>query len=130
MFVQTLIFNKAVEYPIDRGAKLVRQSKSDLDDIFAALADPTRRAILARLAQGDAYVTELAEPHDMSFAAVSRHVHVLASAGLMSRVKEGRKIRCRFNTAPMDEISDWLAHHRQLWEQKLGALGEFLEVQE
>ena len=104
---------------------MVRQSRSDLDRVFGALADPTRRAILARLVEGDAYVAELAEPHDMSFAAVSRHVHVLENAGLMTRVKEGRKIRCRFNAAPLDDAVDWLTHHRALWEEKLDSLAEF-----
>ena len=106
---------------------MARQSRTDLDEVFTALADPTRRAILARLAEGDATVTELAEPHDMSLAAISRHVHVLADAGLMDRVKEGRKIRCSFNAAPLDEAFDWMVHHRRLWQQKLEALGAFLE---
>lgn len=106
---------------------MVRQSRSDLDDVFTALADPTRRAILARLTQGDAYVSELAAPHDMSLAAISRHLHVLADAGLMSRFKEGRKIRCRFNADSLDQAHDWLTHYRRLWDQKLSALGDFLE---
>lgn len=108
----------------------MRQSRSGLDGVFAALADPTRRAILARLAQGDAYVSELAEPHDMSLAAVSRHVDVMANVGLVRRIKEGRRVRCRFNPKPLGEIDGWMAHYRQFWEQKLGALGEFLEGQE
>ena len=106
---------------------MARQSRSDLDGVFGALGDPTRRAILARLVQGDAYMAELAEPHDMSFAAVSRHVQVLAGAGLMRRHKEGRKIRCSLNPAPLEEAALWLDHYRRLWDQKLDALGDFLE---
>ena len=107
-----------------------RQSRSHLDGVFAALADPTRRAIIARLALGDAYVTELTEPHDMSFAAVSRHIQVLENTGLASRIKEGRKIRCRLNAEPLAKVFDWVLHYRQFWEQKLDSLGDFLEVQE
>lgn len=106
---------------------MVRQSRTGLDDVFTALADPTRRAILARLAQGEACVGELAEPHDMSFAAVSRHVQVLENAGLMQRTKQGRNIICRFDGAPLDEAFGWLSHYTQVWEQKLDALGAFLE---
>ena len=113
-----------------RRKTLSRQSRSHLDGVFAALADPTRRAIIARLALGDAYVSELTEPHDMSFAAVSRHIRVLESTGLASRVKEGRKIRCRLNAEPLAEVFDWVLHYRRYWEQKLDSLGDFLEVEE
>lgn len=106
---------------------MARQTRTDLDAVFTALADPTRRAILARLAEGEACVGDLAEPHDMSLAAVSRHVRVLESAGLMHRTKQGRNILCRFDGAPLNEAFGWLAHHTQLWEQKLDALGDFLE---
>lgn len=105
---------------------MVRQSRSDLDAVFAALADPTRRAILARLSLGDAFVTELAAPHDMSLAAVSRHVQVLAKAGLMSRMKEGKTIRCRLDAEPLKTASEWLTVYQQFWSQKLDALGDFL----
>ena len=106
---------------------MVRLERSDLDVVFGALADPTRRAILARLCEGDAYVTELAEPHDMSLAAVSRHVQVLAKAGLMTRIREGKSIRCRLDAAPLKAATDLLSHYRQFWEQKLDSLGGFLE---
>ncbi|TQV70662.1 helix-turn-helix transcriptional regulator [Denitrobaculum tricleocarpae] len=106
---------------------MVRQSRSDMDSVFGALADPTRRAILARLSQGDATVSELSEPHDMSLAAVSRHIHVLADAGLMSRVREGKRIRCRLNAQPLREATSWLAGYQAFWDQTLDALGEFLE---
>lgn len=105
----------------------MRQAKTDLDAVFSALADPTRRAILAQLTDGDAYVTDLAKPHDMSFAAVSRHVHVLADTGLMVLVKEGRQVRCQFEAAPLDDVSNWIDRHRELWNAKLDKLGEFLE---
>ncbi len=106
---------------------MVRQSRSDMDAVFGALADPTRRAILTRLSQGDATVNELAEPHDMSLAAVSRHVHVLADVGLMSRIREGKNIRCQLNAAPLREATSWLTGYQRFWDQKLDALGEFLE---
>ncbi len=109
---------------------MVRQSRGDLDGVFTALADPTRRAILAQLVQGDAYVSELAAPHDMSFAAISRHVQVLEQAGLMRRTREGRKIRCRFNAGPFDAAVGWIEHHRRLWQEKLDALGAFLEEEQ
>ena len=113
-----------------RRKTLSRQSRSHLDGVFAALADPTRRAIIARLALGDAYVSELTEPHDMSFAAVSRHIQVLESTGLASRIKEGRKIRCRLNAEPLAEVFDWVRHYRRFWDQKLDSLGDFLEREE
>lgn len=95
--------------------------------VFGALADPTRRAILARLSLGDAYVSELAEPHAMSLAAVSRHVHVLSEAGLAQLTKEGRSVRCTLNPDPLRDISHWLTDYQRFWEQKLDALGNFLE---
>lgn len=106
---------------------MVRQPRTNLDDVFMALADPTRRAILARLAQGEACVGELAEPHNMSFAAISRHVQVLESAGLMHRTRQGRNIVCRFDGGRLNEAAGWLQHYTGLWEQKLDALGDFLE---
>lgn len=105
---------------------MARQIRSDMDSVFGALADPTRRAILARLSQGDATVSELSEPYDMSLAAVSRHIHVLADAGLMSKVREGKSIRCHLNAAPLREATSWLAGYQEFWDQKLDALGEFL----
>ena len=104
----------------------MRQSRTGLDVVFAALGDPTRRAILARLAQGDAYVSELAEPHEMSLAAVSRHVHVLADAGLMNRIREGKSIRCQLNADHLKAAADWLTYYQKFWELKLDALGDFL----
>ena len=83
-------------------------SRPDLDLILKALANPTRRAMLARLAEGDAHVTELTESHDMSLAAISKHLHVLIGAGLIRQIKEGRNIRCRFSAEPLGEVFLWL----------------------
>lgn len=106
---------------------MVRRSRGDLDAVFAALSDPTRRAILARLSAGEASVGELAEPHDMSLAAVSRHLQVLSDAGLMVRVRDGRSIRCRLAAGPLAEANDWLARYQRFWDGSLDQLGRFLE---
>lgn len=105
----------------------MRQAKTDLDGVFHALADPTRRAILAQLIHNNAYITDLVEPHNMSFAAVSRHVRVLADNGLVITAKEGRKVRCQFRAEPLDEVATWIERHTRLWNEKLDTLGEFLE---
>jgi DNA-binding transcriptional ArsR family regulator len=96
-----------------------------LDATFAALADPTRRAILARLASGEASVNELAEPFDMSQPAISKHLKVLERAGLISRGREAQRRPCRIEGAPLAEATDWLEDYRQFWEgnfRKLDAL--------
>ena len=98
-----------------------------LDSTFAALSDATRRGILARLATGEASVTELAEPYDMSLPAVSKHLRVLESAGLVARSKDGRVHRCRLEAAPMKSAADWIAHYRQFWEAQLDSLQRYLE---
>ena len=98
-----------------------------LSRTFAAIADPTRRAIVARLARGPASVTELAAPFDMSFAAVSKHLRVLEGAGLVSR---GRAAQCRpatLNPLPLESASAWLVDFRALWSESLDALGAVLE---
>lgn len=105
----------------------MRQERAELDGVFGALADPTRRAILAQLRSADGTVSEIAENHDMSLAAVSRHVHVLATTGLLSRTRHGKSIRCRLNAGPLEQVSAWLHDYEQLWVQKLDALGDFLE---
>jgi DNA-binding transcriptional ArsR family regulator len=98
---------------------------SRLDATFAALADPTRRAILARLASGVASVNELAEPFDMSQPAISKHLKVLEQAGLISRGRDAQRRPCRLEPEPMAEATDWLEQYREFWEasyQRLDAL--------
>jgi DNA-binding transcriptional ArsR family regulator len=101
-----------------------------LDATFAALADPTRRAILARLATGEASVTELAEPFAMSQPAISKHLKVLERAGLVSRGREAQRRPRRLEALPLAEATEWLENYRQLWEgayQRLDALLEELK---
>jgi DNA-binding transcriptional ArsR family regulator len=101
-----------------------------LSATFAALADPTRRAILARLASGELSVTELAEPFDMSLPAVSKHLRVLERAGLIARRKEAQWRRCRIDAAPLKDVATWAEGYRQIWEQRLDRLEQYLrEVQ-
>lgn len=98
-----------------------------LDSTFAALSDATRRGILARLATGEASVTELAKPYDMSLPAVSKHLRVLESAGLVTRNKEGRVQRCRLVAGPMKSAADWIEHYRRFWDIQLDSLQRYLE---
>lgn len=97
-----------------------------LSTTLAALADPTRRGILARLSLGEATVSELAEPYDMSMAAVSKHLKVLEKAGLISRGKEAQWRPCRLEAAPMAEVADWVENYRRFWEESLDRLGDYL----
>jgi DNA-binding transcriptional ArsR family regulator len=99
-----------------------------LSDTFAALADPTRRAILARLASGEASVTELASPFEMSMPAISKHLKVLERAGLIARGREAQWRPCRLKAAPLHEAADWIEHYRQFWEQSLDRLDEYLQI--
>ncbi|MFE3460545.1 ArsR/SmtB family transcription factor [Nocardiopsis aegyptia] len=89
---------------------------------FAALADPTRRALLARLAEGEATVNELAEPFPISLQAVSRHLKVLERAGLISRGREAQWRPCRFETEPLERASDWIGRYREQWEDRFDRL--------
>ena len=98
-----------------------------LSQTFSALADPTRRAILARLATGEASVTELAEPFAMSLPAISRHLKVLARAGLITRGREAQWRPCRLEAAPLKGAVDWLEHYRIFWEQSLDRLEDYLK---
>src|SRR5437870_6645314 len=101
-----------------------------LSTTFSALADPTRRAILARLASGEATVTELAEPFAMSLPAVSKHLKVLQRAGLIARGREAQWRPCRLEAAPLKDIADWVEHYRRFWDESLDQLDEYLkEVQ-
>jgi DNA-binding transcriptional ArsR family regulator len=99
-----------------------------LSSTLFALADPTRRGILARLAAGDATVNELAEPYDMSLAAVSKHLKVLEGAGLISRGKEAQWRPCHLEPAPLHSVSRWLEDYRRFWDRSLDSLAEYLEV--
>jgi DNA-binding transcriptional ArsR family regulator len=93
---------------------------------LAALVDPTRRAILARLISGEASVTELAEPFEMSLPAVSKHLKVLERAGLIRRGREAQWRPCRLEAGPLKEVADWLEHYRRFWEQSFDRLGDYL----
>ena len=101
-----------------------------LDRTFAALADPTRRAILARLANGETTVTELAEPFAMSLPAVSKHLKVLERAGLIERGREAQWRPCRLKPAAMKEAADWMEHYRRFWTESLDRLEEYLREQQ
>ena len=100
---------------------------ANLDATFSALADPTRRAILARLARGECSVTALAVPFDVSLPAISRHLRVLEKAGLLARRRDGRVHRCRVVTRPLKDAEEWIARYRAFWEKRLDALAEYLE---
>src|SRR3954470_23595994 len=97
-----------------------------LSTTFGALADPTRRAILARLATGERSVTELAAPFDMSMPAVSKHLRVLERAGLIVRGREAQWRPCRLNPAPLKQIADWTDRYRDMWEARLARLETYL----
>ena len=99
-----------------------------LSQTLSALADPTRRAILARLAVGEASVTELAEPFDMSLPAVSKHLKVLEHAGLISRSKDAQWRPCRLEAAPMKEAAVFLESYRRFWEESLDRLDDYLQA--
>ena len=99
-----------------------------LSTTFAALADPTRRAILARLITGECSVTELAEPFDMSLPAVSKHLHVLERAGLISRGREAQWRPCRLEAGPIKHVADWTERYREIWEGRLNRLDAYLKT--
>ncbi len=99
-----------------------------LDTTFAALADPTRRAILARLMRGEASVMELAEPFEMSQPAISRHLKVLEDAGLISRGRDAQRRPCRLEAAPLAEASDWIMGYREFWEASFDRLDDYLKT--
>ena len=98
-----------------------------LSQTFAALADPTRRASLARLSTGVYSVSELAEPFDMSLPAVSKHLQVLERAGLIGRQRDAQWRRCHVNAAPLKDVVDWAEHYRHLWEGRLDRLDSYLQ---
>lgn len=102
------------------------QSQQSLDAVFAALADPTRRAILARLADGEVSVTELAEPFDMSQPAISKHLKVLERAGLVSRGRDAQRRPCRLEPQPLAAATGWLEQYREFWEARYRRLDDLL----
>jgi len=99
-----------------------------LSATFSALADPTRRAILARLSQGEASVTELAAPFEMSMPAVTKHLKVLERAGLVSRGREAQWRPCRLEAQPLQGVADWVEQYRQFWEQSFDRLDDYLKT--
>ncbi len=101
-------------------------TSDQLSHTFAALADPTRRAILARLASGEASVTELARPFDMSMPAISKHLKVLERAQLIARGRDAQYRPCRLEAAPLKQAADWIGTYREFWEQSFERLDEYL----
>jgi DNA-binding transcriptional ArsR family regulator len=101
-------------------------SLDTLSSTFAALADPTRRAILARLASGEASVTELAEPFDMSMPAISKHLKVLERAGVISRGRDAQWRPCRLSAAPLRDVAEWVGNYRRFWEESFNRLDDYL----
>jgi len=106
---------------------MVKYISEPLDRVFSALADPTRRAILERLATGHSSVGGLAEPFDISLPAVSRHLRVLRKASLISRHKDGRMRLCTLEAAPLQAASDWVETYRQFWEGQFSSLADYLQ---
>jgi DNA-binding transcriptional ArsR family regulator len=104
----------------------MHMSPDTLSTTFAALADPTRRAILARLSTGEATVTDLAEPFEMSMPAISKHLKVLERAGLVARSREAQWRPCRIEAAPLKDVAEWVETYRRIWEQRLGRLDDYL----
>jgi DNA-binding transcriptional ArsR family regulator len=104
----------------------ILMSPDRLSITFSALADPTRRAILARLVSGESSVTELAEPFEMSLPAVSKHLKVLEHAGLITRGREAQWRPCRLEAGPLKDAADWLEHYRRFWERSFDRLEDYL----
>lgn len=103
-------------------------SARQLDLTFAALSDPTRRAILSRLASGEATVSDLAEPFDMTLPAISKHLKVLQRAGLVLQGREAQWRPCRLEAAPLKDAAAWIEHYRRYWEESFGRLDDYLEA--
>ena len=110
-----------INHMVERG-----MSPDQLSTTFAALADPTRRAILARLSTGEATVTELAEPFEMSMPAISKHLKVLERAGLVARSREAQWRPCRLEAAPLKDVAAWVENYRRVWEQRFDRLDGYL----
>src|SRR5712664_2443503 len=106
---------------------MVKYSPRTLNRTFAALADPTRRQILAHLARGDRRVTDLARPHDMSLPAVSKHLRVLENAGLLRRRRYGRVHEMQLNAKPLKQVAQWVEEYRKFWESSFDQLANYLQ---
>jgi DNA-binding transcriptional ArsR family regulator len=117
LYFTNQLINRLVKY----------MNTSTLDSTFAALADPTRRAILGRLALGETSVKELAEPFEMTMPAISKHLRVLERAGLISRGREAQWRPCRLNAAPLEDASIWIDEYRRFWEQSFDRLDDYLK---
>jgi len=109
---------------------MVKYSDDELDSVFAALADPTRRAVLNTLAEGSVAVSELAAPHGMSLPGFLKHLRVLEDAGLIERNKEGRVVSCELDAAPLEAASAWMSRYEKFWTEKLDSLARYLYQQE
>jgi len=109
---------------------MVKYEDADLDAVFAALSDSTRRKVLASLSEGSLPVMELSSPHNMSLPGFMKHLDVLEDAGLISRSKEGRVVSCTLSSEPMQEAAAWLLHYKKFWTEKLDALARYLYQQE
>jgi DNA-binding transcriptional ArsR family regulator len=104
----------------------MKMTADPMSDVFAALADPTRRAILARLADGDATAGELADPFPISAQAISKHLNVLERAGLIVRTREAQFRRCRIVPAPLRDVASWAEQYSRLWQERYDALDDYL----
>lgn len=107
---------------------MIKYMSDNISNVFSALADPTRRAMLAQLALGEASVSELAAPYRISLAAASKHLSVLASAGLVNKRKVGRVVRCRFSARRMKEAMDWMQRYERFWSGQLDSLDDYLRA--
>jgi DNA-binding transcriptional ArsR family regulator len=106
---------------------MVQLSDPDLDLVFTALADRTRRDVLAALGQGEQSISQLAQPHGMSLTGFMKHLRVLEAAGLIARSKEGRVVRCELSAAPLQEAAVWLSRYEKFWNARFDALGRYLQ---
>jgi DNA-binding transcriptional ArsR family regulator len=122
MYITKKLNNRKVEYEV------TMTTADTLDKTFAALADPTRRAIIARLSTGQATVTELAAPFAMSLPAVSKHLKVLERAGLVARGRRAQWRPAQLQAEPLHEVADWLADYRRFWEERLDRFDEYLHA--
>jgi DNA-binding transcriptional ArsR family regulator len=109
---------------------MVKHNDKQLDLVFAALADGTRRRVLSQLDQGIHSISELAQQHQMSLPGFMKHLAVLEAAGLIARAKEGRIVRCSLETEPLQQAAQWIAHYERYWNAQLDALGRYLFHQE